>query len=165
MADNTKKKKSPFWVDLLASYSTILIMFYFMNPFNNYRRYGGSSREKSCYSNIRILQGAVEMYNMDNKVLMDNLEIDILKSGNYIKEKPVSPETSCAYLGNDLSNEGTVYCTYHGDMQGLTAGLYYEKQLKEKEIKERNDKILWTFFLVVMFFIDGVVVFVIRKIT
>ena len=165
MTANTKKNDTPFWVDVLVSYFVILILCYFASPFSNNRKYSGTPRDKVCYSNIRVLQGAVEMYNMDSKELMDDLDIDKLKSGNYIKEKPVSPETSCAYLGNDLSNEGTVYCTYHGDLQGMIAGLYYEKQLKEKERKERDDKIFWTFFLVVMFFIDGVVIFVIRKIT
>ena len=49
------------------------------------------SFEKSCQTNQRILQGAVELYNMDNNTKMTSLDIPILIKGNYIKEEPNKP--------------------------------------------------------------------------
>ena len=31
----------------------------------------GRSRQKACFSNQRVLQGAIEMYNMDNNVMLE----------------------------------------------------------------------------------------------
>lgn len=36
-------------------------------------RSAGYAREKACYANMRVLLGAVEMYNMDHSVMMDFL--------------------------------------------------------------------------------------------
>ena len=80
------------------------------------------AREKACFSNIRVIQGAVEMYNMDNDIKMENLNIENLQKGYYLKGKPDKPETSCEYKSiGDLSKEGEgiVFCTYHGDVEHL----------------------------------------------
>ena len=76
---------------------------------------------KSCYSNIRVLQGAIEMYNMDNITMMTTyLNLNDLKNGNYIKKVedfsyPNTPEKSCKYcILGDITLEGQVYCQFHG---------------------------------------------------
>ena len=83
-----------------------------------------NSKKKACYSNIRVIQGAVEMYNMDASEMMSDLNFDDLKSGRYFKEIPVPPDKPCSYQGTDLDNDGYVYCTFHGDLQGITPGSY-----------------------------------------
>ncbi len=90
----------------------------------NFKKARASARQKACYSNIRVIQGAVEMYNMDSPNMMDSLSIQDLQNGHYLKEKPVSPETNCSYQGTSLENDGSVYCTFHGDLQGTTPGTY-----------------------------------------
>ena len=93
-----------------------------------------AARRAACFSNIRILQGAVEMYNMDYPYSMKSLDIDLLVKGKYLKSKPSSPEVDCLYLSEgDLNDSGRIYCKLHGE---------YDKQ-KENELrkKEANDKI------------------------
>ena len=51
-------------------------------------RGAGYAREKACYANIRVLLGAVEMYNADHSVMMDFLtpkSASSLHAGGYLK--------------------------------------------------------------------------------
>ena len=86
-----------------------------------------SARDKACFSNIRVIQGAVEMYNMDSSIMMENLDIENLKKGKYLKEEPVKPEVSCEYknFGN-LADDGFVFCKYHGDLERILDSEYYK---------------------------------------
>lgn len=77
------------------------------------------ARQKSCFSNQRVIQGAVEMYNMDYSTPMEKLDIPILVRNRYLKNEPTSPDPKCAYHSSgDLSKDGFVYCSFHGDVQG-----------------------------------------------
>ena len=84
-----------------------------------------SVRDKACFSNQRVIQGAVEMYNMDSKVKMDNLDINLLIKGKYLMQ-PTKPESSCEYSNiGDLSDDGFVFCKYHGDVKHLIYSEYF----------------------------------------
>lgn len=93
-------------------------------------------RQKACYSNIRVLQGAVEMYNMDSSELMKDLDIKKLegyiKNPDGIKCPGYGDVASYTSLG-DLSKDGEVSCgdepvgatvndqnskKYHGTLSG-----------------------------------------------
>ena len=94
-----------------------------------------SGRPQACASNIRIIQGAVEMYNMDSKISMKHLDNDSMKElikGKYLKEEPEKPETSCEYknFGN-LADDGFVFCKYHGDL-GYLLECDYSKYVKDE---------------------------------
>ena len=65
------------------------------------------SREKSCFSNQRIIMGAIEMYNMDNEQMMNSIDFSRLLEGKYLKEIPKKPTTECDYFSEgDLSVDG-----------------------------------------------------------
>ena len=105
-----------------------LLIFAIYNPVFARRE---SARDKACFSNIRVILGAVEMYNMDVSTMMEELNpktLDILVKGKYLKSLPNLPEPSkCEYksLGN-LTDEGFIYCKYHGDLQYLIECEYYK---------------------------------------
>ena len=85
--------------------------------FNEKKRLFAISKQKACFSNLRVIQGAVEMYNMDHSTMMTSLNLDKLIDGNYIKsiDKPCS---ECSYYNKgDLSNDGVVACSLHGDIE------------------------------------------------
>ena len=89
-----------------------------------------SARDKACLSNIRVIQGAVEMYNMDVSTMIEELNpktMSFLVKGGYLKVEPVKPETQCEYksVGN-LTNNGIIYCPYHGDVDHLIYSEYYK---------------------------------------
>ncbi len=106
----------------------------FLTPDNPLRH--RSDPRLRCYSNIRVLQGAVEMYNMDSDVFMKDLDFNSLIEGKYLKEKPIPPDKYCNYTNKgDLSEEGQVYCVLHG---GLTFDV---DNTEEKRKKERDDTV------------------------
>ena len=54
-----------------------------------------SARDKACFSNIRVIEGAVEMYNMDVSTMMEELNpetIDLLVGSSGFGRKPAGPE-------------------------------------------------------------------------
>ena len=74
-----------------------------------------TSKLKACYSNARVLQGAVEMYNMDHSTMMSNLDIPTLVKEHYLKSEPGKPEPECEYYNvGDLTGEGYIACKKHG---------------------------------------------------
>lgn len=91
----------------------------------NFKKAGGMAREKACYANMRILLGAIEMYNMDAKgppdePLIDGFKfeeydslVEILVDKNYLKSILSRPETKCNYIGKDILKGGVIRCKIH----------------------------------------------------
>lgn len=88
----------------------------------NFRKAREQSREKACYANMRVILGAVEMYNMDHNPMLcmvDGQVIDGLTQANYLKGSINKPENGCAYLSSgDLAGGGVIYCALHGCVEG-----------------------------------------------
>ena len=78
----------------------------------------GYAPQKECFSNIRVISGAIEMYNMDNEVMMKELNeenANLLIEGNYLRKMPKGSKPLCRYRSSgDLTADGIVYCEYHG---------------------------------------------------
>ena len=67
-----------------------------------------------CAANQRVIQGAVEMYNMDHSTLMQTLDLDTLLKDGYLRARPVC-SSGREYYGKDLGGKGIVRCPIHGD--------------------------------------------------
>lgn len=88
-------------------------------------RHRPHAREKACYANMRVILGAVEMYNMDNTDMIDSLsdsdatdENGILVQNKYLKSPISRPESGCYYSGDQLSENGRIECKEHGTVEG-----------------------------------------------
>ena len=119
------------------------------------RRY--IARDKACLSNVRVIQGVVEMYNMDSATMIEELNpetMNILIKKRYIKGELGKPEPQCEYksVGN-LTRNGIIYCPYHGDYNHLIYSEYYKdnkydqyeklpQNTDESVIELKKDKIL-----------------------
>ena len=106
-------------------------------------RHHGYNRERACFSNQRVLQGALEMYNMDVSEMMTKLDIDTLVKGKYLKVSPQKPEIDCNYLSiGDLTGNGMIYCERHGTIERIkiTPGMTFQEYQKEKERLEYERK-------------------------
>ncbi|MBI3037733.1 zinc ribbon domain-containing protein [bacterium] len=68
------------------------------------------ARKKHCYANMRVLLGAVEMYNMDSSILMTDLDEKILVEKGYLKSDPNCPESGNRYVGSRLEKDGKIIC-------------------------------------------------------
>ena len=83
----------------------------------NFKAARGSAREKACFSNQRVLTGAVEMYNMDHSTMMSTLDIPTLVKEGYLKAAPSKPEPDCDYFSKgDLATDGCIFCKKHGSV-------------------------------------------------
>ena len=85
----------------------------------NFKTSRWQARQKACYSNIRVIQGAVEMYNMDSPTMIGTgFNSDtVLVSGGYLKPGVKCPEmNSWTYKDNGkaLDNDGEVCCGVSG---------------------------------------------------
>ncbi len=82
----------------------------------------GRSRQRACFSNQRVLQGAIEMYNMDNNVMLETAlpggdfgDIEtLLVREKYLKDYLEPPEEDCSYGFINITKDGSVFCKYHG---------------------------------------------------
>lgn len=92
----------------------------------NFRKAREQARHKACYANMRVLLGAVEMYNMDHPEdqmisVLTEREIGVLIAGKYLKSEISRPEPDCVYgtIG-DLTGTGRVCCSVHGTVEEET---------------------------------------------
>ncbi len=88
-------------------------------------RYQPQAREKACYANMRVILGALEMYNMDHTEMIDSIndadvtrEDGFLIRGHYLKAPVNRPESGCFYSGRDLNGTGRIECAEHGTVEG-----------------------------------------------
>jgi prepilin-type N-terminal cleavage/methylation domain-containing protein len=65
-----KNRKGFTLIELMIVIAIIGILAAMAIP--NFKKAREQAREKACYSNIRVLLGAIEMYNMDHSVMMDS---------------------------------------------------------------------------------------------
>ena len=117
-----KNRKGFTLIELMIVIAIIGILAAMAIP--NFQKARGSARQKSCYSNIRIISGAIEMYNMDVPTMMlecNDANQAILVTGKYLKKVLVNePERSCQYSSTgDLTGDGIVTCNYHGSADPL----------------------------------------------
>jgi prepilin-type N-terminal cleavage/methylation domain-containing protein len=89
----------------------------------NFRKAREQAREKACYANMRVILGAVEMYNMDNTAMITSTLGDVTGTvdtlSGYLKGKVNKPESSCAYSisGNITLPDGRITCATHGSVE------------------------------------------------
>ena len=101
---------------------TCIIFYFCLNGFMVWQNFGvmcirrdyEGTRRKACWKNIDIITGAVEMYNMDNNIMMSDLDIRKLIDSNYFSDEFTFPSNYCYYTNlGDLTKDGLVCCTEH----------------------------------------------------
>ena len=137
---------------LIVSYCTINIIYAWGFSGVYVYKSSSSARKKACFSNIRIIRGAIEMYNMDvpESDYMRKLDLNLLIEKKYLKSI-TPPEDFCKYVSmDDLSDNGVVYCVSHGipEMkEGATSSqeAYVDsimlERIKKEISKERDNPI------------------------
>lgn len=101
---------------------TCIIVYCCFNVFTVYSNFGimcirrdyEGTKRNACWNNIKIITEAVEMYNMDNNVMMSVLDIRKLIDSSYFSKELSFPSYSCYYTNlGDLTNDGFVCCAEH----------------------------------------------------
>lgn len=117
------RKKSWSLIEYCIFFAIIGILAAIALP-NQPRGSRDRARERACYANMRVILGAVEMYNMDHSVMIDRIgDADvgphgILVRGQYLKSGISKPETKCSYdtIGK-LTGDGKIVCATHGTVE------------------------------------------------
>ncbi|MBU1109881.1 MAG: hypothetical protein KKB51_24585 [Candidatus Riflebacteria bacterium] len=115
----TKTVKAPFTLtELFIVIAIIGILGAIAIPSTS-RRGHSNSRMKACMANMRVIMGAVEMYNMDNNEMLryvDKNVIQMLVDGKYLKSQPQCYSAPPGEYGStgDLAEDGEISCSLHG---------------------------------------------------
>ena len=109
----------------------VIIIYTLVNmSIPHYHTHRGSARLKACFSNQRIIQGAIEMYNMDNTIPIETALPgeaferceELLIKDKYLKNYIELVDSDCSYGFFDIVGSGTIFCKKHGSCE-----LYYQK--------------------------------------
>ena len=155
---NTNKKAFSF-LELLIVLLIIWILAATAQPYDYRRPNPNRQAHEKCHRNLRVIQGAIEIYNMDNitmiKTAFPGPEYDkaekLLIDNKYLK--PYEKDEYCEYGIIDAADLGSVYCVVHGkpgyryesnqypiypDIGTKTKEIYYQQyeDLKSEMTKE-----------------------------
>jgi hypothetical protein len=109
------------------------------------RRARKGSIIKNCFSNQRVILGAIEMYNMDTNTMYYTLNPSDLADassplikGGYLRSPIINADAKCVMRSyGNLAEEGVIYCEYHGatsDIQDeLRALVGYKSKASSRE--------------------------------
>jgi competence protein ComGC/RNA polymerase subunit RPABC4/transcription elongation factor Spt4 len=132
----TNKRSAFTFIEALISLFVICVLSAIAIP--SFRKcYRSQAYDKACASNMRVLLGAIEMYNMDNpnNFLRYLRPVDYGPSGILVKEKylksPIRlPKKDCDYLvSGDLTKDGHIFCPKHGSAENVS---------KSREFRSKN---------------------------
>ena len=137
------------WIKFLVIGIFIFFIYIDQSPIakgNRLRRHS-SPPIRNCFSDIRSMTDAIDMYNMDNPVMITELNdrtLQIVKDLKYLKAN--TPDTTSTYrkkckyhTKGDLTENGFIYCEYHGQSDPL--GKIKPSEEYYKDIRIRGIKI------------------------
>lgn len=115
-------KKAVSFVNIFVGLFIAVIVLAIFIPMTGRSGSRVRARVRACMANMRVLQGAVEMYNMDNQKMISEFDentLELLVSGKYLKSRPICPGSpSGVYRSNgDLTKEGVISCSVHGTVE------------------------------------------------
>ena len=128
----------------------------------------GTKEAAKCFSNLRLIIGAVEMYNLDGNEMIKTFDADAvlyLLNKNYLKKEPERPTNHCDYLSEgDLTDKGFIYCEYHGSLDGRIKGKsgipreYVVSYIEDN--KKANKEDFPIYVIVLLVFIPAIIRFI-----
>ena len=151
---NSKANKNFVQIVLEATVLFVISLFLISTTDISRIRHHGrrSSYQKQCFSNQRVLMGAIEMYNMDHNNMMTNYDNSFFEL--LVRDKYLTPSfmnnIECEFLSEgDLTGSGYIYCVNHGDTEKKKEGKDELASLtpKSDSIREREMDLVLLGFL------------------
>jgi prepilin-type N-terminal cleavage/methylation domain-containing protein len=89
----------------------------------NFNRARNQAKKKACMSNMKTLEGAAELYMMENPISnQSSVDPAKLAGDGYVKSIPTCPSGG-NYTIPIAAGKTTPTCTIHGDINDTTMGL------------------------------------------
>ncbi len=111
----------------------------------NFRKARARANSRSCYANQKTVAGALEMYNLDNNVSINQLTDDVwqnLRDQGYLQTIPDDPGFGSGTHHNyRLTPEGDIYCTCHGGIQANPANTGYHRAFKKRAAQFKRQQV------------------------
>jgi tRNA threonylcarbamoyladenosine modification (KEOPS) complex Pcc1 subunit len=108
--------------DILSSFLKIFA--------RNYMVAEGTSDEKRCITNMKIIEGAAELCFLDGKVkTRKDVTMKMLVDESYLRKLPKCPNGG-TYKINAVKNGFSIECTKHGELDEIYDKLYNPKRMK-----------------------------------
>lgn len=95
----------------------------------NFNRARSQAKKKACVSNMKTIEGAVELYLMEKNVGNgQNVDIKTLKSEGYLKTEPICPsngqyDIKVNAASGTTAGTTTIKCGIHQEINDTTSGL------------------------------------------
>ncbi len=131
--DVLEKSEKPLWKRLLGWFGALLLFLFLLSGIFPHRDRMPSSYQKACTANMRVLEGSIDMWEMDHDTATISGERDCALSRSrgkptsygqllipvYIKKMP-----KCRKNGNYMYHAGShqVWCTRHNTVENPTMG-------------------------------------------
>ena len=102
-----------------------------------------TDNQKACFENIRSINGAIERYDLDvpTQELVKSFDKEVkekLIDKKYLSPTMSIPTERCEYASEgDLSDDGILYCKFHGDLENKL-NLWNRSKAKEDSRTHRN---------------------------
>ena len=122
---NENGKKSGFpWLSLSIIILTWAVLGAIATP--NFRKGRERANQRAAYANMKTVAGAIEMYNLDNGVTVNQLTPSVwqnLRSQGYLQTIPDDPGFGPgSHMNYKLDKNGDIYSTQYGGIQSNPDG-------------------------------------------
>lgn len=122
------QKKTPFWVYGMIGFVVLGFLAAIAVPNFGHRERRPSSK-KACVSNMKTIEGAVELYLMEKNVgLGVSVDLKLLLREGYLKTEPQCPKGGhysirIASAAGGSAGSTVISCTVHRTIDDTTSGL------------------------------------------
>jgi len=88
------------------------------------------AQAKWCRANMMVMQGCIELYNMDHPKMIETPTFEMFKEGGIMRQKkylkeginPASEKCKYLFKGN-FAKDGTISCEFHGTVKNIDSSL------------------------------------------
>lgn len=136
-----KTKRSRTSVIIEGLVLMVIMYFLFESGKPNFcKRVPRDYYQKQCFSNQRVISGAIDMYNMDHELMIHEFNehtYKLLVEEKYLHN--IKDYCECEYLvEGDLAVDGYIYCLNHGSPDRRKEGINPEASLHPKKDRKRE---------------------------
>ena len=135
-------------VETIILFIITVVLVSMSDAFRDFRRMKKSQYQKLCFSNQRVITGAIDKYNEEQKTKItdfNNSVYDLLIKEKYLINGFLD-DIECNFNNEgDLSQDGFIYCQNHGAANGKKDGLdiyAHPMSRKASRLQLKNDLII-----------------------